>query len=65
VAPVVWGPLGFVYLAAALVLGAAFVWLALVLWRERTPRHASTLFHYSLLYLAVLFTAMAVDPLLS
>jgi heme o synthase len=65
VVPFVWGPLGFVYLAAALALGGVFVWLAVVLWRERTPRHASTLFHYSLLYLALLFTAMAVDPLLS
>ena len=36
-----------------------------LLWRERTPRHAAALFHYSLLYLALLFAAMAVDPLLS
>ena len=65
VVPFVWGPLGLVYLAAALALGAAFFSLALVLWRERTPRRASALFHYSLLYLALLFVAMAVDPLLS
>jgi heme O synthase-like polyprenyltransferase len=32
--------------------------------RETTPRHASVLFHYSLLYLALLFAAMAIDPLL-
>jgi heme O synthase-like polyprenyltransferase len=38
---------------------------ALALWREGTPRHAAALFHYSLLYLALLFAAMAVDPLLS
>jgi protoheme IX farnesyltransferase len=65
VVPFVWGPLGLAYLAAALALGAAFLSLALVLWRERTPRRASALFHYSLLYLALLFVAMAVDPLLS
>ncbi|CAN5320904.1 hypothetical protein BH18ACT12_BH18ACT12_12160 [soil metagenome] len=65
VVPFIWGPLGLAYLAAALVLGAAFFWLAVALWRERTPRHASALFHYSLLYLALLFVAMAVDPLLS
>jgi len=65
VVPFVWGPLGLAYLGAAVVLGAAFFWLALALWRERTPRHASVLFHYSLLYLALLFVAMAVDPLLS
>jgi protoheme IX farnesyltransferase len=64
VVPVVWGPLGLAYLCAALVLGAAFLWLALRLRREMTPQHASALFHYSLLYLALLFAAMALDPLL-
>jgi heme o synthase len=64
VVPFVWGPLGLVYLVAALLLGSAFMWLALELWRERTPRRAATLFHFSLLYLALLFVAMAVDPLL-
>jgi protoheme IX farnesyltransferase len=62
--PFVWGPLGLAYLAAAAVLGGAFIWLALKLWRERTPQRAATLFHYSLLYLALLFVAMALDPLL-
>ena len=64
VVPVVWGPLGVVYLAAALGLGGAFVWLAFRLRRETTRRHAALLFHYSLLYLALLFAAMALDPLL-
>jgi protoheme IX farnesyltransferase len=64
VVPAVWGPLGLPYLAAALALGGAFLWLALRLRRETSPRHASTLFHYSLLYLALLFAAMGVDPLL-
>ncbi|HEX9380885.1 MAG TPA: heme o synthase [Gaiellaceae bacterium] len=64
VVPVLWGPLGLAYLVAALALGGAFVWLALRLRRETTPRHASLLFHYSLLYLALLFAAMALDPLL-
>ncbi|TML12724.1 MAG: protoheme IX farnesyltransferase [Actinobacteria bacterium] len=62
--PVLWGTLGLVYLVAAILLGAAFLWLALVLRRRTTPRHASLLFHYSLLYLALLFVAMAIDPLL-
>jgi protoheme IX farnesyltransferase len=62
--PVVWGPLGFLYLGAALLLGGAFLWLALALRRETTPRRAALLFHFSLLYLALLFAAMAVDPLL-
>src|SRR5207244_12289114 len=63
--PVLWGPLGLVYLIAAIILGAAFLWLALVLRRQTTSRHASVLFHYSLLYLALLFVAMAIHPLLS
>jgi protoheme IX farnesyltransferase len=64
VVPFVWGPLGVVYLGAALALGAAFLLLAVRLRREATPRQASVLFHFSLLYLALLFAAMAVDPLL-
>jgi heme o synthase len=64
VVPVLWGPLGLLYLGAALALGAAFIWLAVALRRETTPRHASALFHYSLLYLGLLFAAMAIDPLL-
>jgi protoheme IX farnesyltransferase len=63
--PFVWGTLGVAYLVAALLLGAAFVWLALRLRREATPRRAALLFHYSLLYLALLFVAMALDPVLA
>ena len=64
VVPFLWGTLGLVYLGAALALGAAFLLLALRLRRETTPRQAALLFHFSLLYLALLFAAMAVDPLL-
>jgi protoheme IX farnesyltransferase len=64
VVPFVWGTLGLVYLGAALALGAAFLLLAVRLRREATPRQAAVLFHFSLLYLALLFAAMAVDPLL-
>jgi heme o synthase len=55
------GAAGLAYVAAALVLGAVFVALALRLDREASPRRASLLFHYSILYLALLFVAMAVD----
>jgi protoheme IX farnesyltransferase len=64
VVPFVWGPLSLIYLLAAVALGAAFIWLALRLRQQTTPRRAAGLFHYSLLYLALLFAAMAVDPLL-
>ncbi len=56
--------LGPVYVAAAAVLGGAFLWLAWQLRREPTRRRAAVLFHYSLAYLALLFLAAAVDPLL-
>jgi protoheme IX farnesyltransferase len=61
--PVVTGTFGAVYLAAAALLGAWFIKLAWSLWRERTPRRAAVLFHYSLAYLALLFVAMAIDVL--
>src|SRR5204863_1107620 len=35
------GTFGIAYLIAALLLGAAFLWLALVLWRTRSRRRAS------------------------
>jgi protoheme IX farnesyltransferase len=63
--PFAWGTVGVGYLAAALGLGGAFLWLALRLRRDATPRRAALLFHYSLLYLALLFVAMALDPLLA
>ena len=55
------GSAGPVYVVSALALGAVFVWLAERLRRETTKRGAMLLFHYSLLYLALLFAALAVD----
>jgi protoheme IX farnesyltransferase len=60
-APFLGGTLGVGYLATALALGVVFVWFALRLRRETTPGRAAFLFHYSLLYLALVFTAMALD----
>jgi protoheme IX farnesyltransferase len=59
--PVAFGVFGLLYGAAAVALGALFAWLAWRLWRELTKPRAVALFHYSLLYLALLFVAMAVD----
>jgi protoheme IX farnesyltransferase len=59
--PVALGVFGAVYGISAALLGALFCWFALQLWRETTKRHAVRLFHYSMLYLALLFVAMAVD----
>ncbi len=63
VVPVLTGTFGLVYLAAALALGGAFLVLALRLQRRPSRPGAAALFHYSLLYLALLFVAAAVDPL--
>src|SRR5262245_23325416 len=63
--PVVWWTMGVVYLASALALGGWFLLLAWRLRAEPTPARASGLFHYSLAYLALLFVAMAIDPLLT
>jgi heme o synthase len=59
--PVAFGVFGLAYGAAALALGTVFSWLAFRLWRETTHPHAVRLFHYSMLYLALLFVAMAID----
>jgi protoheme IX farnesyltransferase len=61
--PLAWAMFGVVYAAAAISLGSAFVWLAWRLRIDPAPRRAALLFHYSLAYLALLFAAMAVDPL--
>ncbi|MFL5923367.1 MAG: heme o synthase [Gaiellaceae bacterium] len=62
--PFAWHTVGVLYLAAALLLGGLFLRLAWRLRRETTTARASALFRYSLLYLALLFVALAVDPLL-
>jgi len=49
---------------AAVLLGAYFLLLAWQLRRDTSRRRAFMLFHYSLAYLALLFVAAAVDPLL-
>ena len=56
--------LGPIYTIAAVVLGAVFIALAVLLRRDLNRGRAKLLFHYSLLYLALLFTAAALDPVL-
>jgi protoheme IX farnesyltransferase len=57
--------LGPLYTVAAAALGSVFVVLAVLLRRDLTRARAQVLFHYSLAYLALLFAAAAVDPLLT
>ena len=60
--------MGPIYLVAAVVLGAIFLWQAYGLWRRGTSEEASTagairLYKYSITYLTLLFAAVAVDAL--
>jgi protoheme IX farnesyltransferase len=55
------GSFGLVYLAGSLALGVPFVLLALALRGGRDRRRAALLFHFSLVYLALLFAAAALD----
>jgi heme o synthase len=55
------GTFGLIYLAAAILLGGLLCTLALRLHATVTPTGAAAMFHYSLLYLALLFVAVAVD----
>ncbi|MGH2453645.1 MAG: heme o synthase [bacterium] len=57
------GGAGTLYLIAAVVLGAVFLHLAFAVGREAS-RGAVRLFGYSIMYLALLFSALAVDRLL-
>jgi heme o synthase len=62
--PFATGTFGVVYLASAVLLGGVFGGLAWRLRREQSPARAAVLFHYSLLYLALLFVAVAADAVI-
>jgi protoheme IX farnesyltransferase len=59
--PGVLGTFGPVYLVCAALLDGVFCTLAWRLRRDGTTARAAVLFHYSLLYLALLFTGVAVS----
>jgi heme o synthase len=58
--------MGLIYIVAATVLGAVFLWYAVALQRDGTEpsKPAMKLFHYSITYVTLLFAAMAVDQLI-
>jgi heme o synthase len=62
--PAALGVFGLAYGVAAALLGAVFAWYALELRRTLERAAAVRLFHYSLLYLALLFVAMALDTII-
>ena len=64
IVPVTTGTFGALYLVAAVLLGGLFLALSVRLLRAPSRKGAAGLFHFSLLYLALLFVAAALDPLL-
>jgi protoheme IX farnesyltransferase len=62
--PAALGVFGLVYAVAAILLGGLFAWYAFELRRSLARAAAVRLFHYSLLYLALLFVAMAMDSVI-
>ncbi|HEX3622213.1 MAG TPA: heme o synthase [Acidimicrobiales bacterium] len=58
------GHMGWIYLAAAVALGATFTGKAVQLARSHRPESAMRLFHFSITYITLLFAAMALDQLL-
>ncbi len=55
------GTFGATYVVVAVMLDGVLGTLAWRLWRDPTSARAGMLFHYSLLYLALLFVAVAAD----
>ncbi len=62
--PLLLGELGLVYLFFSLTLNALLILKSLALYRQPERRTAVSLYKYSMLYLALLFVAMAVDRVL-
>lgn len=59
------GGMGMLYLVSALVLGGIFIAYAVRLLRDQSERLAMRTFRYSISYLGLLFTAMAVDAVIT
>ncbi len=59
--PFLIGMSGFVYLMAALALGLMFVWYAWRLYRAYSDQLARKTFRFSIVYLALLFSALLID----
>jgi protoheme IX farnesyltransferase len=57
------GDMGVIYWAAATILGAGFLWYAVALYEDRTAARAMQVFAYSISYVTLLFSAIAVDQL--
>ena len=61
IGPFITGLLGGLYLASAIGLGAVFIGMSVMLFRDPNENITLRLYLYSLAYLALLFVAMAID----
>jgi protoheme IX farnesyltransferase len=61
--PFLFGLTGPIYLAAAVILGLAFLWFAVQFSRHLTVPRARQLFYCSILYLPLLLTMMVLDKI--
>ena len=59
--PFVYGMSGWIYLAAALLLGGIFLYYAVRIYTAYSDRLAQQTFRFSVVYLAALFTALLLD----
>ena len=59
--PFVYGMSSWIYLAAAIVLGAGFCLYGFRLWRDYSDALARKTFRFSLIHLSLLFAALLVD----
>ncbi len=59
--PYLVGMSGFIYLAAAILLDARFMWYVLELYKGQRPDLPVRTFRYSITYLMLLFVALIVD----
>lgn len=58
------GAVGLIYISASAIAGILFIYYAWRLWKNSDIQGAKGLYLYSLLYLAILFTAIIVDSLM-
>jgi protoheme IX farnesyltransferase len=61
----IWSAAGVIYISAAAALGAGFLYYAFRLYRSFSTATSADLFRYSLVYLALLFGAIAADGLIA
>ena len=52
---------GLIYVCAAMVLGAVFLYYAIRIYRDYSDRVAQTTFRYSIVYLTLMFAALLID----